>query len=203
MKNTILLILLLNFSCSSPLDIKLEEDTDVLSIYNKKEISSLKLIVDFYDAFIMKNTKQQQINLAYHEYFESIRNVNSFEDLINHIRLTPDDLKFLINDLKICGTFDEIWQYEYGINYKTKDTISVCIIPNTQGKYMRLLKLLGQSNDYLEVYANSIQECVCIPPSIAVGFQHNHNEFDFQKEVNRLIFAIHYITIISEEKYKK
>lgn len=202
MKNIILLaFLLLNIiSCSSTENVPLTEDVNVTSIYSKKEISSLELILDFFDAFILERVQTKSIDIAYHKYFKSLQNVKSLEEFKDNIELSSNNLNDLLENLKDDGIFNEIWQYEYGIDYKTKDTLSVCLIPNIQGKHIELLEIIGNKNNDLKKYVNSIKECACIPSSVIAGFNNNHGEFDFQKDINRLIWAIHYITIISEEK---
>lgn len=204
MKNIILYtaLLIFNLSCWSTSDLKLVDDPNVLKIYTSEEISSLNQIVVFFDDFIMKSTKEQQLNEAYHKYVESICYAGSMDELKKRIGLTINNTKLLINNLKEKGVFYEIWQYEYGLDYKTKDTISQSLIPNISGKHYKLLKLIGQTNEELKEYTNIIKTCGSIPPSLIAGFQNVHSKFDFTKELHRLIWAVHYLTIISEEPYK-
>ena len=208
MKKTILITFLLvtNLFCKPNSNMELMNNPDIIKVFSKEEISSLELIVDFFDSFILKKAKKNQdINQAYHEYFESIDRSESIEDLRIHIGLTnSDNTKELIMTLKEKGIFKEIWKYSYEYDYITKDTLSVNLAPNVQGKYMQFLELLGKHNNYISEYVNTIQSSDCIAPSLVAGFMKDfYKDVDFHKEVNRLIFAVHYITIVSEEKYNK
>lgn len=202
----IYLFLIVNISCNSILNIRLSKDPDVLDIYNKKEIHSLELILGFFDDFISASTiNNQEIGKAYFEYFELINSSESLEDMEIYLGLAhSEDTKKLIMELKDRGIFNEIWQYDYNYDFQTKDTSSVFLSPSVFGKYMQFLELKGKSNRSLEEYSKSIKNCACIAPSqIAFFMKDYYKKVDFQKEVNRLLFAVHYITIVSEQKYKK
>ena len=207
MKNMVLLILsmIVNLSCIPISHTELMNDSDVLKVFNKKEIPSLELIVNFFDSFILENTeKSQDISQAYYQYFETIKNSESIEDLSIHIGLSNSDVtKTLIKKLKDRGIFNEIWNYSYGYDFQTKDTLSVELELNQQGKYVQLLELLGENNNYFLEYYKDLQSSGTISPGNIAQFMKYFREVEFQKEVDRLVFAVHYITIVSGEEYKK
>ena len=192
-------------SCTSNSQIKLKDDTYVVQIFNQEEISSLSMIVGFFDSLIVKNTGNQGVNQEYRRYFNAVSESESFEDLRTHIGLASSiDIIKLIKQLKEEGIFNEIWNYEYGYDYKTKDTVSIRLTLNMQGKYFKLLESLGTKNDYLKEYVNTVQTSGCIPPSLIAGVMKTfYRDIDFQREVYRLVWAIHYITILSEKKYER
>ncbi len=206
MKNKILLILsmIVNFSCMPISHTELMNDSDVIKIFNKEEIPSLELIVNFFDSFILENTeKNQDISQAYYQYFETIMNSGSIEDLRINIGLSNSDaIKTLIKKLKDRGVFNEIWNYSYEYDFQTKDTLSVKLELNQQGKYVQLLELLGKNNDLFLEYYKGLSSCGCISPTNIAQFLKFYKEVNFQREVNRLVFAVHYITIVSDRKYK-
>lgn len=207
MKNIVLftLALVINLSCIPISHMELTNDPDVLKIFNKEEISSLELIVNFFDSFILENTeKAQDINQSYYQYFETIKNSESIEDLSVHIGIANSNItKSLIKKLKDRKIFYEIWKYSYGYDFETKDTLSVRLKINQQGKYVQLLKLLGKSNNYFLDYNKDLQSCGTICPGNIAQFMKYFREVDFHREVYRLVYAVHYITIVSNEKYKK
>lgn len=206
MKKMILLILSLvvNLSCRPVSNMKLINNPDVLKVFNKEEVSSLELIVNFFNSFILENTeKAQNINQAYYQYFETIRSSESIEDLGIKIGLSNSPgTKALIKKLKKSGVFQEIWKYSYSIDFNTKDTLSVRLALNQQGKYMQLLKLLGEENHFFFEYYQDLQSSGSISPANIAQFIKYFPKVNFQKEVNRLVFAVHYITIVSGEEYK-
>jgi len=207
MKNMVLLILsmIVNLSCIPISHTELMNDSDVLKVFNEEEIPSLELIVNFFDSFILENTeKSQDISQAYYQYFETIKNSESIEDLSIHIGLSNSDVtKTLIKKLKDRGIFNEIWNYSYGYDFQTKDTLSVELELNQQGKYVQLLELLGENNNYFLEYYKDLQSSGTISPGNIAQFMKYFREVEFQKEVDRLVFAVQYITIVSGEEYKK
>lgn len=207
MKNIVLLALTLvaNLSCIPISHNELINDPDVLRVFNKEEISSLGLILNFFDSLILENSeKVQDINQSYYQYFETIENSESIIDLSEHMGLANSNVtKSLINKLKVSGIFSEIWKYNYRIDFTTKDTLSVGLELNQQGKYMQLLELLGKSNNYFLEYTKHLQNSGTISPSNIAQFMKYYREVEFHRGVNRLAFAIHYISIVSVEEYKK
>ena len=201
----LILSMVVNLSCIPISHMELKNDPDVLMVFNKEEIPSIELIVNFFDSFIVENTeKAQDINQSYYQYFETIENSESIEDLSIHIGLSNSDVtKALIRKLKDREIFYEIWNYSYGYDFQTKDTLSVELELNQRGKYVQLLKLLGKNNDYFLEYDKHLQSSGTISPSNIAQFMKYFREVEFQKDVNRLVFAVHYITIVSGEEYKK
>ncbi len=205
MKNFILRIVVfaLFFSCATKSQVKLMDDENVRKIFNKEEIESLTLIVGFFDGVIVEGAATQDINDEYQRFFNVVNEAESFEDLKTNIGLANSaEVKELMWQLKDVEFFDEIWKYEYGYDYRTKDTISIRLTLNMQGKYFKLLELLGARNEYLKEYVNTTQTAGTIPPSLIAGILRAYNNFDFHKEINRLVWAVHYITILSEKEYE-
>jgi len=206
MKKMFLLILSLvvNLSCRPASNMELINNPDVLKGFNKEEASSLELIVNFFDSFILESTeKAQNINQAYYQYFETIKSTESIEDVGIKIGLSNSACtKALIKNLKKSGVFQEIWKYSYSSDFKTKDTLSVRLALNQQGRYMQLLKLLGEDNHFFFEYYQDLKMSGGISPGNIAQFIKYFPKVKFQKEVNRLVFAVHYITIVSGEKYK-
>ena len=201
----LIISMFVNLSCIPISHTELKNDSDVLKVFNEEEIPSLELIVNFFDSFILENTeKSQDITQTYYEYFETIKNSESIEDLSIHIGLSNSDVtKTLIKKLKDRGIFNEIWNYSYGYDFQTKDTLTVELELNQQGKYVQLLELLGENNNYFLEYYKDLQSSGTISPGNIAQFMKYFQEVNFQKEVNRLVFAVHYITIVSGEEYKK
>lgn len=204
MKNKVLCVLVFvsYISCVSTSHKKLLKDTDVLKVFKKEEISSLSLIVDFFDSFVLQKVKNQNINKAYHEYFDSISNSESLEDLKTGIEwTTSNDLESLIKKLKEKNHFDEIWTVTYNIDFRKKDTLSSSLELNMEGKYIKLLTLLAKKDTIIEQYINSLMTAGIISPSLIEAMLNDfYKSYDFNNELYRLIWAVHYITITSLNK---
>lgn len=198
-----IILLILCYSCSSNTTVKLLDDENVREVFNEEEILFLSQIVGFFDSVIVEGAEDQDINESYHLFFNGVRESESFEDLRTHVGIAnSSEARELVEGLKGSGIFNEIWKYQYSYDYITKDTITIHLTPNMQGKYFQLMELLGARNDFFREYVNTVRSVGAIPPSLIAGIQRAHNNFDFHKEINRLVWAVHYITILSEKEYE-
>lgn len=191
-----------NISCSSD-KYSLENDKAIQLIFNEEEISSLKLIVQFFDEYVSAGIRRNNLNDSYHSFIESIKYVDSVEDLERKLNLDQDGVDNLILILKEKRLSDEVWQYDYGYHHKSKDTLSISLAPNFDAKYWRFIDVISQNNITFKEYKTIIEVSGNIPPGIVAGFQNIHDKFDFNYEINRLIWAVHFITIFSSKKYNK
>jgi hypothetical protein len=189
------LISIFSFTQKSILTIK--DDPNVQEIFNSDEIPELDMIIKYFDSTIITNTKNQNIAQAYHEFFEKISNNESLQDL-KKILDNDNDTKAFIKKFKNRKVFKEIWKYSYDYRHKPGDISYMHLSLNLQGKYFKLLKSIGKNNVFIKEYVNSVQSAGCINPSLIAFIIKNHNAMDFQKPANRLFWAVHYITILSE-----
>ena len=138
---------------------------------------------------------------SYYKKFDSIlilkygKNINRFnnfsKDYITALKKnqTPP-LYTRISKLLPCDkdniNFSTIW-----IKYK-----NYCFINMKDGSYFKTLKTLSKNNQFIKEYVNISKNYGTISmPSIMISFARRANSLDFRNENNRIIFAIHYITI--------
>lgn len=181
---------------------ELHTDPTVVNVFNEKEISSLERIVDVFDDFIVGNVGEvNNIQKAYNQYFDSVSNEEVFRHLSEQLKLSDSDIiQSLISQLKDDGIFDEIWSYNDYHHYHidTKQGTKVLGLKiNKNGKYFKMLNSLSKHNDLYESYYKSIMGSGRISPGSISIFLNAFHQVDFSREVNRLIFAIHYITVAS------
>lgn len=201
---TCISILILHIiSCTSAPNTCAKEDAALKKEFTNEEITSLNLIVNYFDSHVLKIISSSDTNEAYHSYFESLISSNSYESLNAKVGLNQSEVNNLLKNLEAKGVFDEIWNYEYGYDYETKDTLSIVLVPNLNGRYWKFFEIISQDDSYLNEYKSRVDESRNIPPSIITGFQNIHNKFDFNKEVNRLIWAVHFITAFSMHDIEK
>lgn len=76
----------------------------------------------FFDSFILENTeKAQDINQSYYQYFETIKNSESIEDLSVHIGIANSNVtKSLIKKLKDRKIFMKFGNIVMGTTLKQK-----------------------------------------------------------------------------------
>lgn len=199
MKNSSFLVIILLFhlscSCSSSSDqIELKQDPGVLKVYNKNEILTLSKLVSAFDNIIVENSKRQVVALAYNEYFESLDTAESIEGLHNKL-INSEEIDEMIQELKEKDIFNEIWKYSYNPNFQIDNTTTDLVL-NLQGKHFELLKYLAENNNIYKGYTKSLQRAGGINPALTASvIKDYYKAVDFNKEVNRLVWAIHYITI--------
>ena len=56
---------------------------------------------------------------------------------------------------------------------------------------------IGEKNDFINVYADRLNAASDLLPSVIAGFSKNIDRIDLTNKNNRLIFAIHYLTLIN------
>jgi hypothetical protein len=209
MKNLYLLIVVLFAAapCAGQNVLPLKDNPDIKKVFSKEEISNLNLIVKFFDNTIIKSTNNADINKAYHEYFKKVADSESFEKIGNDLdSARSPSLKELIDMLKKSGIFYEIWNRKYGyfllVKSKTKriDTVDLTISLNLRSKYFRLLKLESEKDVLIKQYYG-YAKIAGISPSCDVLFLKRYKDVDFSHPINRLIWAIHYITNLYKVPY--
>lgn len=184
--------------------LKLIDDPVVLKVFNKNEISDLLLVVDFFDSIILKDDiyNKQNINQIYQEYFKVIADKESFMCLKEEVGLSESSsARLLINRLKNDDIFNDIYLDAYFVELSTKDTLHSRLDINPLGRFMTLLGSLSKEVQVYEQYVADIQFCYGICPSNVSYIIYLYRDIDFDREVNRLVFAIHYIAILSTEEY--
>lgn len=198
MKNIILFILTFStcISCKTNQLVTLSDNSDLNKIFNKEEIYGLDIIVMFFDSIIVNNIKEKNVNEAYYKYFTNIVTSESLEELRSCIALNNySGVQALIDDLKEGKVFDEIWEYSYVHKFEN-DSLFPRLSINLQGKYFQLIELLEKNNDFMKMYSSSIKSSGYINPSLVASVMKHYKYVNFQSSVNRLIWAVHYITIL-------
>jgi len=94
------------------------------------------------------------------------------------------------------STLDKIWTK--GKSFRNTDTIDILNM-NVQGKFFSFLKEFSSSNETFKDYANEIEFSYDITPKQSLFFIENFKYLNFTDEV-RLIMAIHYLTLNSNNK---
>jgi len=173
-----------------------KEDIENTSFSEKEKQTSMNLLKEF-DNLLIAKIGGGSIDKAYLTYSNSLKNSKSVNDFLEKEKLYNEQYLKIIDKYKKTDFFKEVWTLKYGFNNNTKDTIIVNLDINPQGRYLDFLNIKSINKLVLKDYIMSIKECNCIPPSIIAGFPNVINEFDINNEEDRLIIAIHYLTILS------
>ncbi len=201
-----ILVGIILISCALSSKTALKTHTAIVQIFSNEEIVSLESIITFFDKIIMEKTQLPKVNDAYCSYFETINKKESFDEFEKLIHIeNKESYRNLITQLKEKGMYKKIWidAYKYK-SFVRKDTLKTYRRYKWEnGKYMNFLRLVGEKDTFIKDYRESIIACGDICLTDIVSFMKFYKRFDFNKEIDRLMYAVHYLTLLSEEKYKK
>ena len=164
------------FSCNQEREIENPNE-----IWTKIELSELNSIVSQFDEILKKEyqvASAEEAYLKYSDYF--IKNINSVPIF--------NDFGKLSDQIYKMSVFDKIW-------VQNKDSEYINLAMNSD--YFIYLKYLGKKNKFINEYVERIEEANDIPPSLVAGFAKNINTIDLTDKNNRLVFAIHYLTLMN------
>lgn len=151
-------------------------------IWTKVELEELNFIVSEFDKILMTEYKTKSIKQAYLGYSSYVFQNNATPILDGMEKLSADLKKFVV--------FEKIW-WKYTRQNSNHFNLK------GQSSYLKYLSELGESSDFINHYADQIDATSDIQPSVVAGFAKNIGSIDLTNKNNRLIFAIHYLTIIN------
>ena len=151
-------------------------------IWTESELNELNTIVSEFDKILTAEYKTDSEIKAYSEYSDYVFQ-NNFTPILN-------GMENLSSDLKKFEVFDKIW-------WKYQNTGSEHFNFKTNSNYIRYLTKIGEKNDFINVYADRLNAASDLLPSVIAGFSKNIDRIDLTNKNNRLIFAIHYLTLIN------
>ena len=96
----------------------------------------------------------------------------------------------LSSDLKKFVVFDKIW-------WKYTDSNTEHFNLKTDSNYQKYLTEIEKKSDFIKNYTDRFNAASDLQPSIIAGFAKNIESIDLTDKNNRLIFAIHYLTLIN------
>lgn len=169
--------------------------------YNKKELKLLGKLLSIFDKHLITMSREKNVSNAYHLFFEELKYIESEEDFRQKTKIGTSKHEALLDKISKNKMFNDIWIYEYGRDIYTKDTSVVYLNLNMEGKYLEFLKNYGKSAEMIKTYHLAIETSSGISPSISLSFLQLHDKFDFNKNYNRLIWMVHFVTVTSERKY--
>ena len=195
MKKTIITIVALIsiISCqnnsNNPMD--LSNNEKLTRFFSPDEIEAMESIISYFDKMVVPGVTDY--NSVYQKYFDEMAKAESYDDLLSKIDLKSKDAGLLIKNLKKNGVFNEIWTE---LPNKLNDNKSLDI--NWNGKYFQFLKSMSSEYSFLKNYVSSVESVGGINVVNKAGMlKIYYKEVDFNKEIIRLIWAVHYITVLS------
>ena len=153
-------------------------------IFTETEFRELNFLLQDFDNLLINESQTYSTKIAYWEFTQRVVEDNSVP-IINGI----DSLGQSVLKYKV---FDKIWW-----KYKDSELKTVKYNFADKSKYLEYLKLVGKESDLIKDYAERLESANDLVPSVIAGFSRNIKKNDLENENIRLIFAIHYLTLLN------
>ncbi len=181
-----LVFLMPNTSC-----VRAEEGENLRKYFSKEEVSELKGLTAFFDSIVQQKTLIKNKPLAYKQFLKKLSDSKSHTEAIENYKFRFNNNQKIKNRVS-SELFNKIWSIEKGYDVKNKDSVTTLNI-NRKNQYMKLLN--SKSETMVHKYYEEIMNSGGISPSLTAILQHSYADLDFKDYDNRLIVAIHYITL--------
>lgn len=177
------------------------KDSKILLFFEEENIRELNSLIAFFEAELSNKGDFKNLSAAYQSLNMELYKAPSVNDQIKTNFIKQEELEKVIKGLT-TDLFSDLWIYEYGYDWQTKDTLSITLNINSEGCYMELLRALSAESEEFYVYTKEIDAGFgYIGPSCNGYFPTLGLSLDFEKPVNRLVFMVHYITLVYYEDY--
>ena len=172
-----ILILTLIFACQSEMEIY-----NPNGIWTEPELAELNQLVTEFDEILTAEYNTNSEKEAYLKYSKDVFQTNTIPVL--------NGMENLNSNVKNFEVFKNIWRKN-----SNSETKNYNLKPNS--KYQKYLERIGEKSDYIKKYADHLKATNDISPSIIAGFSKNIDNIDLSDKNNRLVFAIHYLTLLN------
>lgn len=182
-------LFLLLYSCGP---ISLEEDPIVQKHFSESEIAYLDSILTFFDNEVVNQTPDIEIIPSYKELFQVVKDSVKSGPVIA-IELDQKKYQRLFSTLP--DSFQQkLWYTGYAHDSRTADSTFFRDL-RSSGNYAVFLKTASKRNDFLFEYYDTLEDGGLITPSMNANMLLFPEKLDIEKERERLIYAIHFITL--------
>jgi hypothetical protein len=190
-------------SCGAKNDIPLEKDYHINKIFNKDEIKGLKNIVYYFDNIALADSECRSIDMCYKNFLDSLSNSEEWLMLEKNIDNSNIEYK-LFEKLKKRNAFNEIWKYDYVFKHSSEPVDTMIMLSmKIDGKYFKFLEAKAEKRKFLNIYVDNFRQSRDIGPIMVNYFFHEYKKVSFNKEIYRLIWAVHYITLNWKRDYNE
>jgi hypothetical protein len=152
-------------------------------LFSEVELSELNQMVDAFDHILVQGFDTKSEFDAYMKFSEIVE-----EEISLTLPIGMEALGIEVMNYKV---FSKIWRH-YEVDSRNKEKYNIF----GTSDYIKYLKRLGEDSDFLQVYAQSLEDAGDISPALIAGFAVNIELLDLTDRNNRLVFAIHYLTLI-------
>ncbi|MEO1021506.1 MAG: hypothetical protein AAFW89_03105 [Bacteroidota bacterium] len=173
--------------------ISLEDDSIVQKHFSEPEIAYLDSILTFFDREIVNQTSGRGIIQSYERLFQGVKDSIDNSRPAIAMELDPEGFQNLFSTLP--DSFQhKLWYTGYAYNSRTGDSTFFRDL-RSEGSYTAFLKTASEKNSFLAEYYDDLERGASITPSMNANMLLFPGELDIKKERERLIYAIHFITL--------
>lgn len=166
-----------------------------IDYFSQVEKSDLNKISNYFASKICDEWKFESEVECYNKVFRRFKENPKFDFSILGIEYV-DFKKFYSSEIEE-STLDLIWSETKLINYELNDSTESVTL-NYSGKFSQFLKKVGERNDLLKGYYEQLISVGAISPAMIAQMQMNYDLLNFENCNDRLIVAIHYLTLLTE-----
>ena len=177
---------------------ELESNVTVNQFFNKKEISDLGTLLNFFENQICLKQKGDKINrrTCYEKFLKKMFENSEKGQLTLNIPFTEQEKTY--NKIS-NSTFHQIWSFGKTWTRGTTDTLEYLQF-NLNGKYLKFLQALGKNNLIAKDYYTTTEMFGTITPSIVAEMIKEYKKLDISDVRERLMIPLHYLTLNDEQK---
>ena len=186
------------------------QKTIIEKVFNENQQVTVNKIIDFYDSFILKQTDNKlPINEAYLEFLNKNGLVSLDSGDVSFFIPSDEVLIPFFNSLErkalseIYFTPDSVRVYDKQINDFKNVHILNYFVFNSEGKFMKLLKVLSRKNEFYQRYYKGNLRCgdICPTTYSTLLFEYKKINFNIKEEILTFIVPFLFLNkIISIEK---
>ncbi len=180
---------------------ELKADLIISNVFDDAEIRDLSKILTFFDEqiCIVQQIDNSRIKDCYQAYFERMKKAAKTGNI--EIKIPFEEQQKMYSNMDE-STFRQIWYFGKNWRRNLPDTIK-SIGLKCDGKYAEFLKIVGNENNVIKEYYESLKACGDISPTMVADLMMNYKNYDINDVKIRLIIAIHYLTMNDQYERKE
>ncbi|MFA5670286.1 MAG: hypothetical protein WC967_13670 [Balneolaceae bacterium] len=179
------------FLCSCG-PISLEEDPIVKKHFSESEIAYLDSILTFFDNEVVKQTPDAEIIPSYKELFKVVKDSVKSAPVI---AIEIDQKKYQRLFSTMPDSFQQkLWYTGYAHDSRSNDSTFYRDL-RSSGTYAAFLKNASEKNSFLFEYYDDLVHGASLTPTMNANMLYYPEKLDIEKERERLIYAVHFITL--------
>ena len=175
-------------------DYRLHSNQLVNKYFDVQEIKDLELILEFFDQIVLNKTGMNDMQIAYPQFINMTINDTTYyrqpDDFFSQFEIDSARQKELFKEIS-----DETKYKIWCLCTKFEKGGEAFLEIDRNGNYAKMIKKNRREHPYFKSYFNSLRLAFGTTPSMIMNLGFYVDEINYKKEINRLIFSIHILTL--------